>query len=93
MCIVSSTMRVVFLEASLSWPGPVPVSRASLLITSFEYWWEVEWGYVAETDLGLQLRAHAGVSELDSPMSQGTACSCSVSALSCLSGFRTRLMR
>lgn len=33
-------------------PGPVPVSRASLLITCFEYWWEVEWGYVAETDLG-----------------------------------------
>ena len=47
-----------FLRGFLVFPGPVPVSRASLLITSFEYWWGVEWGYVAETDPGLQLRAH-----------------------------------
>lgn len=35
----------------------MPVSR-QVSLSCFEYWWEVEWGYVAETDLGLQLRAH-----------------------------------
>lgn len=47
-----------FLRGFLVFARACACFQASLLITCFEYWWEVEWGYVAETDLGLQLRAH-----------------------------------